>query len=386
MTNSTPQPLSADRTPDPLPTDAKKPRRRRRWLRFGLKTLFVLTTICAAATWRGVSWYRALAEEDAAIQGFESEGVNDITRYRPGEDPWLNGLPPRWFAQLVGLGDVYPARYLTLPTSVSAPEPTKSQAPPKGPFDDDTLSGPQVRYVMSDSDLAWLSHLHGLENLRIESSPPPAKLLQVVSRLPNLQELSLAPEVVGDGKELGWFANTPTLRNLFLRHASLSSDGYVAIGTLVQLRRLGLADSNCDNEDLSHLLDMRNLQILFLDGSTITGEGPATLSRLPRLSTLGLSNTSIDSGCIAAFAETHLESIVLSFSENNLSQVLHLRHIVALSIHFRPSPHPVSIDNLKPLRTLQQLRYLYYYSLPLKESDRHEISSWFPKAHVMFID
>ncbi|HZZ70787.1 MAG TPA: hypothetical protein VFE24_00935 [Pirellulales bacterium] len=386
----TPQPLSSDRTPDPLPTDAKKPRPRRRWLRFGLKTLFVLTTICAAATWRGVSWRQSLLDEDANVKELRGMGMGvEVWRYhelhpwRKTEGfPWLTGFPPFWFAKLIGLEDLVPAETVILQQRLRNRNMGAHEDP-----DDDGLSFTGGSFNIDDKLLTCLARLRGVKSISIDHAQCPPDILQYLIRLPNLEDVSLSPAVAHGGEGLYWLAAAPKLKSLSLTKAKLSEDGFRALGQLKQLQILDLTGAACNDDNLRCIAAMSNLEELNLNGtSQITDTGVRELGALTHLRHLEIDwPRGITGDTLGVFAGSSLERLKIEVSDNNAKGIAKISSLQRLDLFTDRYQDNCTVPGMKVLRQLKNLTFVEFHR-PFNPSveDQLVIQSWFPKARVYF--
>jgi Leucine-rich repeat (LRR) protein len=299
--------------PDPLPTEAKKPRRRRRWLRFGLKALFVLTTICAAVTWRGVSWYRAMELEDQTVAALAKQGVLIDTSDEP--DVFYQGLampmpgspvagePPGWFKRLVG-------------------KPSHRQV---------TAVGRNLLYT--PENVALLQNLPGVRGLLIDKQILDPGDLKGLQNLPYLRAISFDYCVFRDIHDIGRLDSLSCLKELHFQRMSLSPDAIDELRKLSRLETLTFGEVPLDDTSIESLGSLTDLNEFALDECPVSGNVFNSLSHLSHLKGLTIWPKRPAAYNLRALLGLPLKQLILGgidFTSDDLSTLAHLPNLESL--------------------------------------------------------
>ena len=219
------------------PIKAEPPKRKRRWLQFSLRTLLLLTLICAvAASWvahrrdkkRGERDTVAAIRKVGALVYYDSEVEEKDLAGRIVNPAGPRG--PEWVRELVGND------FFDDPMCVAFNNPIPSQA------------------------------------IKVRDSA----------------EVTLP--LVGELSELKW---------LFLDSSNVTDTGLESLKRLRRLRWLSLEDANITDAGLPHLAELRKLEHLTLSGTKVTDAGLAHLAELKKLEFLKLDGTKItDAGLV----------------------------------------------------------------------------------------
>jgi hypothetical protein len=137
---------------------------------------------------------------------------------------------------------------------------------------------PQLRELIldnarvTDSGLACLSGLPGLEHLRIRGGRAGDEALR---RLAQLRELRIVNLPDGEFTDAGLEAlkSLPHLAQLRFGSPRVTDEGMRFIGEMSQLRSLHLIDVPITDAGLKYLAGMHQLESLYLDGAAVTDEG-----------------------------------------------------------------------------------------------------------------
>jgi hypothetical protein len=206
-----------------------KPRRKRRWLQFGLGTLLGLLTLVAVVLALVVN---AAGRQRRAVALVERMGGQVYYDQAETEVPvWLRDL----------LGEYYFRSAIDI-----------------------DLDGTKV----SDRDLEHLKGLTALQSLSLYGTPVSDAGLAHLQGLTGLEWLNLGGTRVTDA-------------------------GLVHIKDLTGLRELYLSDTDVSDAGLAHLKGLAALQWLFMDGTQVSDAGLVHLKGLTRLQRLYLARTKV---------------------------------------------------------------------------------------------
>jgi serine/threonine protein kinase len=170
---------------------------------------------------------------------------------------------------------------------------------------------------ISDTGVALLSHLDGLESLSLKGTPITDEALTAIAPLVQLQSLDLSGTKVSDDGA-GWLSaltaikalslsqtdvgdraldtvyGLTRLERLELEQTSVTDAGLQRLETLSHLQQINLFGCrNITDEGIAHISRCRSLTTLFLGRTAITDDGLRALTQLPELSQLWLEHTSI---------------------------------------------------------------------------------------------
>jgi hypothetical protein len=251
-----------------------------RFLRFKLRTLFVLFTLLCV--WLGLHSYDARKQATAlkAIAKLRRHGDNSPPRIDYAHqlirasvhDRSIEPIWPRWLLDLVG------EDFFLRVDSVSL-----------------------ERYNLSNDELKNVINLPCLRYLDLEYT--------------NASDESLA--LIADC--------APNLNRLDLQVTQVTSLGLKHVARLSKLRMLLFGESEITDEDLSHLEALQDLEQLALRKTKIRGEGLGYLVGLPNLHSLDLSENPLTDSAIEPLAKMsqlkELRIIDTKLSEESLSKL-----------------------------------------------------------------
>ena len=155
----------------------------------------------------------------------------------------------------------------------------------------------------SETTLASLVHLRGLEQLDLWAAPVGDEVMPFVARIPRLKVLSLwgtrvtdaglhalnplgdlrsltVPRQIGDAA-MPFLAEFDGLRELNLSGSRVTDAGLALLGGARSLRQLSLWDTRVTDAGLPHLRELPFLAELDLGATAITDQGLAELAALP---------------------------------------------------------------------------------------------------------
>ena len=262
--------------PDPNPS------KRRRWLRFSLRSLLIATTLVGSLLgWVTFEIRRGRAIEQAIIEvnleGFTYKSpVPEWMRPALGEyflatvaggTGWVDGVP-------VYLGDVCK---LTI----------------------EELAFTNLR--LSDAQFAQLEGMKSLEEIYLHNVEISDAALEHLAGITGLKCLMLIETTIGDA-------------------------GVKHVEILKNLDALHLSKANVTDSGMAHLQNMTNLTSLSLAGTQISDAGLANISGLKKLVRLSLAQTSVtDAGLAHLYGLTNLEYLSLLDTSATTAGVRKLR-------------------------------------------------------------
>jgi len=249
-----------------------KPKPKRRWLQFSLRTLFIVVTVFCV--WMGVVTKRArdqrLAVEAVVALGGKVYYSHQRTRNVPNQgitqwNPQLESRGPRWLKRLIG--------------------------------DEYFQSVAQVDLSGTEADDEFLRNLSGLPKLQVVSlrkTNVEGEGLWHLRNAVTLESLDLFYQDSLQDQDLMHLRKLSRLRGLFLLGSDqITDDGVANLAHLIRLEQLGLANTQITDEGLSHLTSMTKLTQLVLDDTQVTDDGLRHLRNLTNLYWLNLTGTKI---------------------------------------------------------------------------------------------
>jgi hypothetical protein len=245
------------------PTPWRRPRRR--WLRYSLRSLLILTTVLCI--WLGIKVNQARRQK-AAVDTLRALGAQiayEHQRVPAGYfDSQVDLNVPVWARELCGDDFFQTVRSVAFVSRANA-DSTKF-----------------IPYEIADDDLECLADLPHLERFYIDTAP--------------ITDAALVH-----------LAGHKSLTTIYLKYTAINGSGlrHLAVRGLVEI---GLEGSPVNDAGLSHLREAKNLQKLQLARTEVTDEGLKHLRGLNKLEGLVVSRTRITgSGLkyISGLAELH---------------------------------------------------------------------------------
>jgi hypothetical protein len=142
-------------------------------------------------------------------------------------------------------------------------------------------------------------------------------ILPLLTRLPDLEELSLANPGLSDD-DVNVLKSLPKIQRLSLMGAPVGDGALAVVGTLPALRALNIIGTKVTDAGLTRLKDLTGLEYLGLKGTAVTDAGLEHLKDLTALNNLNLADTKVtDAGLSRLAGLTRLES--LNLSNDNVS-------------------------------------------------------------------
>lgn len=251
----------------------------RRWLRFSLRTFFLLLTLFAV--WLGVMTHRA-REQGNAVSVINSLGGTVQYDYEFEAD-W-NFLPhakppgPKWLRGVIGPD---------FGTNVVIVNYWRNGTPG----------------IATDKDLSVLLSLPRLRDLRLGSSPAITDDgLKNIGRLSRLESLDLSDTGITDDG-LAHLSHSGRLSYLFLVRCGIDGSGLRHLRHL-PLKHLNLNWTRLVDANLGHVGEMKSLESLTMQDTPITDNGLAQIAGLKDLWELHIHNTAVTGDGLS-----HLESL-----------------------------------------------------------------------------
>lgn len=308
-------------------------RRERRWWRYSLRSLFLLTTVLAAAcSWFAVRANRAARQRDAVaaltkLGGFvcydyQLDSRSPVPPWHPREPLWMQKLlGVDFFADVVSvtlgcdrelgyLGNLPRLKSLRIDDSGS-PEFAITRAGLKA------IGGvtrvEELEIVLDECDDSALEPISKLANLRFLFVCCPnmrGGWLRYVERLGAIKTIEVHDGGASDA-DLEGLAGLCQLEVVAIRDAKVRGPGLASLGALQRLKTLDL--SGCPIASLKHLPSLPRLEVLTLSECDVTDAGLPRADRSPKLHELALAGAKVtDAGldCLTGFNQ--LESLDLS--------------------------------------------------------------------------
>ena len=250
-----------------------KPKPKRRWLQFSLRTMMLVVTVFCI--WMGF-YVKQVREQRIAIEAIlELDGSISYYDY---EDGYLTtrSYVPAWLRQFFG-EDYFSSVVEVGLTDLNVYHKVRAGLPVRS---DDI--------AITDADLAH------------------------VKRLTKIRRLSLSYAQISDAG-LAELRDLTTLRFLDLQSSRITDGGLVHLTHLTKLKFLGLGHTEVTDAGLEKLKGLTNLQTLLLSNTQVTDAGLANLEGLTNLQVLDLSSTQItDAGLVQLKGLTNLQSLHLN--------------------------------------------------------------------------
>lgn len=322
-------------------------RTRRRWLQYSLRSLFILTTICAILACIAGRWLQQIRDEENATAEIEVKSTFAIVQvelYNAGDALSEGVEPPRWFCRIVGQPDIKHVKAIQIIAGDS--------------FNDVGERREEIQQLTKRLMLA--ASMPGLRKVRIYSDKLCFDCLQGLLGNPYVEEIEFVSDMDSIDTALDEdrrktscsketfedLATLPNLRKLELWRLPISSAGYRGLSRLRNVKDLRLIGCNLADEDLKSIGELQSLEELTIfsaegldrirDGSffpfepgtrpksarlatsfadsRVTDVGLRELKSLPRLHSLWIDGYAINGQGFDALAILPLTDISLSSS------------------------------------------------------------------------
>ena len=290
----------SDETPITKPLAVRK----RRWLRFSLRTLLlVVTVLCVWLGWR----INAARQQKEAVDAILKAGGTVHYDYQilpniPSENHWnigfnANALPtgPPLLRKLFG-DDCFRKVILVNFSKTDLPESVLTQLTKLPDITHVALQsvniipdGSNVPRPIQDADFEVFGQLSRLEYLDIYPADIDGSGLAQLTKLKDLRALSLQHTTIGDaGMEIA--GALTQLELLQLDHTPITDEGLKHLKRLVNLKSLWLQeDQGITDAGLQYLSGLKNLKAIHLYQNQVTPEGVRELQKsLPNTKITGI--------------------------------------------------------------------------------------------------
>lgn len=192
-------------------------------------------------------------------------------------------------------------------------------------------SAGKYRGRLNERELMSLATLRKLKSLRLNSCRVTDDVIEVLAKLPELEELELRNCFGISPRGFVALAELQKLKSLNLSGANIGNYGAEWIGRLSRLEHLNLSDTDVGNRGIAAIARLSNLKSLNLDRTLITDAGLSALRHHTTLSFLSASSSAIsDQSLETLLSIKHLRRtnfLFCSFSEEGLRD-LYRKHPV----------------------------------------------------------
>ncbi len=230
------------------------PKRKRRWLRFSLRTFLALVLIFGV--WLGLLVHRVNKQREA-VAWVKEMGGRVLYKYETDDfASFLNNNAdppgPDWLRNLIGL------EYFANVSSVYLENSTATDISPLAHL------ASLEQLFLDGANVADLSPLASLDNLeRLSLRQTDVSDITPLAALSNLRELALDDTLVSD------LAPLENLTNLYI--LSLDDTPIKDVTPLAKVTNLMIVDlTGTPVDDVAPLTKLTNLKVLFLDGTQVT--------------------------------------------------------------------------------------------------------------------
>jgi hypothetical protein len=279
-----------------------KPRRKRRWLQFGLPTLLGLVTVLCVVLGLWVQRAERQRRAVAAIRALGGEVGYDYEA--DGDTDELPG--PDWLCRLLSVDYFSDVLMVDWPTATNA---GLDKLDGLGELDRLSL---HFNSHITDEGLPRIGALKNLRMLSLCGTSVTDRGLVHLGALTRLEWLNLNNTAVTD---LGLVdvGRLPKLKALYLDNTQVTGTGLVHLHELSNLEGLDLRNTPVSDEGLAHVSNLRHLTVLDLTGTRVTDAGLEHLGTLTDLSILSLGKTAVtDAGVKRLAGLRNLEMLLLN--------------------------------------------------------------------------
>ena len=240
---------------------------RRRWLRFSLRSFFLVVLVIAVS----LGWMiHGARQQGIAVAALKEIGCTVSYYNNTDRSPTVL----EWLRKLLG-EDEY--------------------------RDVDWVVG--SRSQITDAGLVYLRGLTQFRHLRLDDAQVTDAGLVQLQGLTQLQGLSLSGTQVTDAGLLHLRGLTQ-LQNLNLNGTQVTDAGLLHLRGLTQLQGLNLISTQVTDAGLVHLRGLTQLQYLYLSGTQVTDAGLVHLGGLTQLGYLSLDRTKVSDAGVRRFQKT----------------------------------------------------------------------------------
>jgi len=252
-------------------TDAieKPPKPRRRWLRFGLRTLLVLVLLLSLPLgWLGREIYRVRQEEQVAAAIIDAGGILrfDFNHQEP------IGVYENWGPRLLRkLWGKNMGRHLDM-VHIHSAEDTNRLIP-------------------------LLVRCERLEYLGLPAAKLSDRSMQILASLPNLRVLNLVETQI-TAEQMQTLATSETLRHIRLQGAPSADEYLQQLTKLSHVENVELFDTPITNRGMKSLSELPLIALKIEGAAAVTNAGFAEFSGSEHLQDFVAVGTRIDEGCV----------------------------------------------------------------------------------------
>jgi hypothetical protein len=276
----------------------------RRWLRFSLRTFFLLVTVLCV--WLGIRVNQARRQKEA-VEALRMRGFYvNYEHWRSDQYPeYFNSsreLPvPTWLRNLAGDDFFQKAVAIRfVPTSsdddcihlAALPHIEGLYVGGRGndvsdvglahlPRPDRLVHFNAASTLVGDGFVKRLANANGLETLELSGTRVTDEGLQALPRLPKLKQLGLGNTQIGDKGLAAVLKDRSSLEVLWLQGTQITDESLALLKDAKRLRFLFLDDTQIRDAGLRHLYDLPALWTVHVDGTQVTSEGMAAIAALP---------------------------------------------------------------------------------------------------------
>jgi hypothetical protein len=365
----------------------------RRWLRFRLRTLFVLMTLVAV----GLVWNRLtvdrLHKQQQAVAWIEKEGGHITYDYQVDEQgaPQRSAAPPgpEWLRRVFGPQWLVNVVGIYGGSSRLSSDIHHSFFVPRLYFNDGNIevvnSFPTLRWLslpdqhaMTDAGLAQVGKLKQLESLQIDGSTEITDAgLSHLTKLGKLTRVSFAGCAL-KGNGLGhlpcaqirylnltrtrftdantfWIASMPQLEHLSLAETQITDDGLAKLSNLPKLTMLDLSKTSVSDAALAQLQSLPSLKHLYLADTKITDHGLSNLYGITQIESLDVSETHISDEGLSSLVDhcPSLRFINLQRTGVSISGAAKLKRLSKLRV---AAVNIITLGLIRQLQTMPELQ------------------------------
>lgn len=252
--------------------------RKRRWCRFGLRTMFLALT--AFAFLLGLYMDR-VRRQRGAVQAIRTTG---------GEI-WYNDPEYDSIIQLQLTPYIMPLFFCVEAWAVAPDRPHWLGRFLGEDFFNHVAGADLSGCANVEPLMPQIAELRGIEILSLFECQVSDDDLRSLKELRTLRVLDLPEAIADDG--LAHVANLTQLEALDLSGTKITDEGLVHLQRLRKLRVLDLSGTEITDAGLTHLRGLRQLEALNLGETRVTDEGLAKLKPLTRLELLNLFGTAV---------------------------------------------------------------------------------------------
>jgi hypothetical protein len=314
--------------------ESVRPKRKRRWLQFSLRSLLMLMVVCAfASAWLTRKVAQKRAEREAA-EALAKAGASVMYDYQRGPAP-PTAPGPKWLQNVLG------ADLFNSVEQVHFIGRDKLLAGTRGNVTDDDLRNlpalPDLKTLgftltpkITDAGLANLKGLSGLRWLAIGGTGIGDAGLANIKGLSRLESLFLGGNQITDAG-LTDLQGLAQLHELSLGEDHVTDDGLINIEPLKQLKYLTLRNQKFTDAALKHVSNLHELLMLNLREDHIGDAGMEYIRDLRKLTRLYLYKTDVSDEGIANFEGlTELTELDLTMTDVSDAGLVHLKKLAKL--------------------------------------------------------